>query len=97
MEILLQGYHLPGPDTKARLYQNDQITPLPQQGWSAVALYVDSGIAEENWAATKCHVSSFLAPAVPNPDTDDERGMTSEEELEDERMPKPLARVCTLT
>ena len=49
MEITLQGYHLPGPETKACLYQNDHLTPLPQRGWSTVALYVDGGIAEENW------------------------------------------------
>ena len=72
MEINLQGYHLPGPETKARLYQNDHLTPLSQQSWSTVALYVDGGIAEECWAATKCHVASVLAPAVPNPDTGDE-------------------------
>ena len=47
MEITLQGYHLPGPETKARLYPNDLLTPLPQLGWSTVVLYVDGGIAEE--------------------------------------------------
>ena len=83
MEITLQGYHLPGPETKACLYQNDHLTPLPQRGWSTVALYVDGGIAEENLAATKCHVASVLAPAVSNPNTDGEPGMTSEEESED--------------
>ena len=31
MEITLQGYHLPGPETKARLYQYDHLTPLPQR------------------------------------------------------------------
>ena len=97
MEIPLQGYHLPGPETKARLYQTDHLTPLPQRGWSTVALYVDGGIAEENLAATKCHVASILAPAVPNLDTDDEPGMTSEEESEDERVPNRLASVGTLT
>ena len=51
-----------------------------------VPLYVDGGIAEENLAVTKCHVASVLAPAVTNPDTDDEPGMTSEEESEDERV-----------
>ena len=97
MEITLQGYHLPGPETKACLYQNDHLTPLPQRGWSTVALYVDGGIAEENLAATKCHVASVLAPAVSNPNTDGEPGMTSEEESEDERVPNPLASVRTLT
>ena len=38
MENTLQGYHLPGPETKARLYQNCHLTPLPQRGWSTVAL-----------------------------------------------------------
>ena len=97
MEITLQGYHLPGPETKACLYQNDHLTPLPQRGWSTVALYVDGGIAEENLAATKCHVASVLAPAVSNPNTDGEPGMTSEEESEDERVPNHLASVRTLT
>ena len=97
MEITLQGYHLPGPETKARLYQNDHLTPLPQRGWSTVALYVDGGIAEENLAATKCHVASNLAPAVSNPDTDDEPGMTSEGDSENERVPNHLASVRTLT
>ena len=97
MEITLQGYHLPGPETKARLYQNDHLTPLPQRGWSTVAPYVDGGIAEENLAVTKCHVASVLAPAVCNPNTDDEPGMTSEEESEDERVPNHLASVHTLT
>ena len=86
MEITLQGYHLPGTESKARLYQNDHLTPLPQRGWSTAALYVDCGIAEENLAATKCHVASVLAPAVAPPDADDEPGMTSEEESEDERV-----------
>ena len=97
MEITLQGYHLPGPETKARRYQNDHLTALPQRGWSTVALYVDGGIAEENLAATKCHVASVLAPAVSNPNTDDEPGMTSEEESENERVPNRLASVRTLT
>ena len=97
MEITLQGYHLPGPETKAGLYQNDHLTCLPQQGWSTVALYVDGGIAEENLAATKCHVAAVLAPAVPNPDTDDEPGMTSEEVSEDERVPNHLTSVRTHT
>ena len=97
MEITLQGYHLPGPETKACLYQNDRLTPPPQQGWSTVALYVDGGIAEENLAATKCHVASVLAPAVGNPNTDGEPGMTSEEESEDERVPNHLVSVRTLT
>ena len=97
MEITLQGYNLPGPETKACLHQNDCLTPLPQRGWSTVALYVDDGIAEENLAATKCHVASVLAPAVPNPNTDGELGITSEEESEDERVPNHLVLVRTLT
>ena len=97
MEIILQGYHLPGPETKARLYQNDHLTPLPQRAWSTVALYVDGGIAEENLATTKCHVASVLAPAVSNPNTDDEPAMTSEERLGDERVPNHLPSVHTLT
>ena len=96
MEITLQGYHLPGPETKAGLYQNDHLTPLPQQGWSTVALYVDGGIAEENLAATKCHVASVLVRAVSNPNTDHEPGMASEEESEDARVPNHLASVRTL-
>ena len=36
-------------------------------------------------------------PAVPNPDTDDEPGMTSGEEWEDERVRNHLALVRTLT
>ena len=48
-------------------------------------------------AATKCHVTSVLASAVPNRNTDDEPGMTSEEESEDERVPNHLALVRTLT
>ena len=79
------------------LYQNDHLTPLPQRDWSGVVLYVDGGIAEENLAATKCHVASVLAPAVPNPSTDDEPGMTSEEESEDDRVPNHLFLVRTLT
>ena len=47
-------------------------------------------------AATKCHVASVLAPAVPHPDTDDKPGMTSEEESENERVPNHLALVRTL-
>ena len=90
MEITLQGYHLPRPETKARLYQNDHLTPLRQRGWSTVALYVDDGIAEENLVPTKCHVASVLAPAVTPSDTDDEPGMTSEEESEAERVPNHL-------
>ena len=97
MEISLQGYHLPGPETKARLYQSDHLTPLPQWGWSRVALYVDGDIAEERLAATECHVASVLGPAVPKPDTDDQPGMTSEGESEDERVQNHLASVRTLT
>ena len=44
MEITLQGYHLPGPETKARLYQNDDLAPLRKRSWSTGALYVD-GVA----------------------------------------------------
>ena len=94
MEITLQGYHLPGPDC---LYQNDRLTPLPQQGLSTVALYVDGGIAEQNLAATKCHVASVLALAVSNPNMDGEPGMTSEEESEDERVPNHLVSVLHAT
>ena len=97
MEVSLQGYHLPWPETKDRLYQNDHLAPLPQRGWSAVVLYVDGGIAEEILAATRCLVASVLAPDVPNPDKDDEPAMTSEEESEDERVPNHLASVRTLT
>ena len=42
-------------------------------------------------------MASVLAPAVPNPDTDDEPSMTSEEDSEDERVPNHLASVRTLT
>ena len=97
MEIALQGYHLPGPETKACLYQDDHLTPLPQQGWSTVAQYVDSGIAEESLAATECHVACVFAPAVSTPSTDDEPGMTSEEESKDERVPHHSISVRTLT
>ena len=97
MEITLQGYHLPGPETKARLHQHDHLTPLPQRGWSTVALYVDGGIADGNLMATKSHLASILASAIPNPNTDDEPGMTSEEESEDERVPNHLASVRTIT
>ena len=97
MEIPLQGYLLPGPETKACLYHNDRLTPLPQRGWSTVALYVDGGIAEENLAATRCHVASVLAPAVSNPNTDGEPGMTSKEQSDDERVPNHLVWVRTLT
>ena len=93
MEITLQGYHLPWPDTKARLYQDDYLTPLPQGGWSTVALYVDGGVVEENLTATKRHVASVLAPAV----RDDEAGMTSEKESEYERVPDHLVSVRILT
>ena len=58
---------------------------------------MDGGIAEENLAATKCHVASVLAPAVSNPNTDDEPGMTSEEESGDEKVPNYLASVRTFT
>ena len=42
-------------------------------------------------------MASILAPAVTNPDTDDESGRTSEEESEDERVPNHLTSVRTLT
>ena len=58
---------------------------------------MDGGIAGEILAPTKCHVASVLAPAVPNLDTDDELGMTSEEQSEDERVPNHLTSVRTLT
>ena len=58
---------------------------------------MDGGIAEENLAATKCHVASLLAPAAPNLDTDDEPSMTSEEESEGDRVLNHLASVRTLT
>ena len=92
----MQGYHLPGQETKLGLYEDDLPTPLPQRGWSMAAIYVDGGIAEGNSAATECHVASVLARAVPNPDTNDEPGMTSEEESEDERVPNDQASVRTL-
>ena len=78
MKITMQGYHLPRPETKARLYQDDHLTPFPQMGCSTVALYVDGGSAEENLTATKCHMASLWAPAVPNPDADAKLRMTSE-------------------
>ena len=93
-EITLQGYHLPGPETKARLHHNDHLTPLPQRAWSTVALYLDGCIAEEDLVANKCHVASVFAPAVTNPDTDDDPGMTSEEESEDERVRNHYVRVA---
>ena len=96
MEITLQGYHLPGLETKARPYQEDHLTPLPQRGWSTMALCVEGGIAEENLTATKCHVASLLVPAFPSPDTDDEPGMTSEEESKDERVRNHLVLEHTL-
>ena len=58
---------------------------------------MDGGIAEENLAATKCHVASVSALAVSNPNTDGEPGMTLEEESEDERVPNHLVSVRTLT
>ena len=54
MEIALQGYHLPGPETKACLYQKDHLTPLPQRGWSTVALYYCSP-----------HLLSTMTPTNP--------------------------------
>ena len=97
MEFTLQGSHFPGPETKTRLYQDEHLTPLPQRRWSTVALYVDVGTAEENLAATKCHVASLLAALVPNPGTNDEPGITSEEELEAKRVLNHLVSVRTVT
>ena len=97
MENTLQGYHFTGPETKARRYQDDYLTPLPRRGRSMLPLYVGGGLVEENLTATKCRWASLLTPAVRNPDTDDEPGMTSEEESEDERVPKHLVSVRTLT
>ena len=42
-------------------------------------------------------MASVLAPAVSNPNTDGEPGMTSEEESEGERVPNHLVSVRTLT
>ena len=42
-------------------------------------------------------MASVLAPAVFNPHTDDEPGVTSEEVSEDERVPNHLDSVRTLT
>ena len=97
MEITLQEYHLPETETQARLYQDDHLTPLPQQRWATVTLYLDNGISEENLAANKCNVASVLAPAIPNSDTDDQPGMTLEEDSEDERVPNHLVPVRSLT
>ena len=58
---------------------------------------MDGVLAEENFTATKCHLASVLAPAVPIPDTDDELGIPPEEESEDERVPNHLVLVRTLT
>ena len=58
---------------------------------------MDGGIAEDILAAAKCHVAWVLALAIPNPDTDDEQGMTSEEESEDERVTNHLTSVRILT
>ena len=97
MQIALQGYHLPAPVTQARLYQDQHLRTLPHRGWYTMALYVDGGNWEEHLVATKYHVASVLAPAVPNPDTEDEPGMTLEEESDDERVPNHLASVRNLT
>ena len=97
MGITLQGYHLPGPDTKAHLYQDDRLTPLAPRGFSTVALSVDGGIAEGNSVANKCHVASVLASAVPHSNTDEEPGVTLEEESGYERVPTHLVSVRTLT
>ena len=78
MVIILQVYHLPVSETKTRVYQHDHLTSLSQRGWSTVALSLDGGLAEQKLAATKCHVASVLAEAVPNRGTDDQSGMTSE-------------------
>ena len=97
MEITSQGYHLPGPESKARLYQDENLKPLPQLGWSTVALYMDGGIVEESLMATKSHVASVLASTIPNPDTDDERGVTLELESENESVANHFASVRTIT
>ena len=98
MEITSQRYNLPGPETKACLYQDDHLTPLLQRGWSTVAPSVGrEGMAEENLAATKCHVAFVLTPAVPDPNTDDEPRMTSEEESGDEMVLNHLVSMRTLT
>ena len=76
METVLEGYHLPRPETQARSYQDIYLTPLPQRDWSMVALYVDPGLAEENRAAINCQVGSVLAPAAPNPNMEDKTGET---------------------
>ena len=91
MEITLQGYHPPKPETKARLYQYSYVTPLARQEGTTVALYVDGGLEEEGMAATKCHFAVF------NPGMDDEPGMTSHEESEDEKVPLRLISVGSLT
>ena len=64
MEITLQGYYRPGLETKARLYLDSYLRPLPQWNWSTGTLYVDEGLAEETFMATKCYVASLLAPPV---------------------------------
>ena len=58
---------------------------------------MEGGIAEDNTAATKWYLASIVRPAVPNPDTDDERRITSEEESKDERLPNDLVSERTLT
>ena len=62
-------YHLPRPETKAHLYQDSYLTPLPQREWFRVALYVEGDLTEENLVATECHVASVSASPVPNPNT----------------------------
>ena len=81
MRTTLLGYHLPQPETKAHVYQDQYLPPLPQGDWSTVALYMDRGLAQEKLTATKSPGASVLAWAVPIPDTDDERGMTSEDRV----------------
>ena len=96
MQVTLQRYHHPGPESKARLYQGSYLTPLPEGKRSTVALYVDGGLAEENWVGTKSHVASVSLSGVFNPNTDDEPGTTSEEESEDARVPNHLVAVHSL-
>ena len=45
MENTLQGYHLPGPETKARLYEDDHLTPGKM--WSAVRRHFTPPIWEQ--------------------------------------------------
>ena len=97
MEVTLHGSHLAGPRTMARRHQDSYLRPLPQQKLSTVALYVDGGLVEEGLTATKCLVASVLAPGLANPDTNDQPGMTFEEESEDKTGPNHLVSVRSFT